>query len=65
MNAQISFVIKPGNKLKHEIRPFEPDAEYKQDFHKSLRMVVMESEKVGRLYTEKTTGFLNFKVHLN
>lgn len=65
MNTHISFVIKPGNKLKHEIRPYTTGPEYKQDFHKSLRMVILESEKVGKLYTEKTTGFLNFKVHLN
>ena len=65
MSSQISFVLKPNNRLKNEIRPFEPDSEYKKDFHKSLRIVVMESEKVGKLYTDKTTGLLNFKIYLN
>ena len=65
MNEQISYVIKPNNKLKHEIRAFEPDPEHLKDFHKSLRIVVMESEMVGKLYTDRTTGFLNFKMHLN
>lgn len=65
METIISYVIKPKSKLKHEIRPFEPDPEYKKDFHKSLRMVVMECEKVGKMYTDKATGFHNFKMHLN
>lgn len=61
----ITAIIKPKTNLLREIRPFEPNAEFKKDFHKSLRIVVIECEKTGIIYDGTGKFFLNFKLYLN
>lgn len=61
----ITSIVKPNSKLQHEIRPFEPDPEYKQDFQKSMRIVVMEMEKTGKIYDGTGRFYWHFKLHLN